>query len=222
MGSVTTSKMILPRRVIKQPVPHFAEQGDCGPCVLGGVLGYEGATGHINDKCSSAVGKVLVTYCSSEPASLSFHTMTDALHEAQRNGSIEDFICESPIWPAHEAQNQFGPAGHMVSLQWYAYIKMAIRAGYYGLAMVNHKGRGTDAWSTDHWVLICGFRTRLVPIPHLKNHPTMSNSKKYVNEIFISNSSNRSKDERWIEVNKFLMKYGGYNAILVLPAKEDK
>ena len=72
--------------------------------------------------------------------------------------------------------------------------------------MVNAIGRGTNAWSTDHWVMICGVRTRLVQEARLKNHPNefLRNARKCVNEIFISNSSNKAKDERWIEVRYFL------------------
>ena len=219
-----TSKVILPRRVIKQPVPHINPGGDCGPCVLGGVLGYDGATGHTNDKCSSAVAKVLVTYCSSEPASLSHYTMRDALYEAVSREIVEDFIFEPPFWNVDENTAQFGAEAYAVSNQWFKYISMAIRAGYYGLAMVDSSGRRggkRGSWGTDHWVMICGFRIRSVPIRRLKDHPTMSTATTIKSEILISNSSNSAKDERWIEADQFLRQFGGYNAILVLPTESE-
>ena len=201
------SKVVLPRRVIKQPVPHINQEGDCGACVLGGFLNREGDPGQV-------VAGIYKEYTKDIPT-IGHGAMESALFEARAQGYVEEFISDTPMWSIPETQNQFGATSRAVSLQWFAYIKMAIRAGYYGLAMINAIGKGTHAFSTDHWVMICGFRTRLVA------HKRIEGAGTYVNEILISNSSNKAKDERWIEINKFLLRYGGYNAILVLPT-EDK
>ena len=89
-------------------------------------------------------------------------------------------------------------------------------------------------WMENDWLRIPIFAVFIIPViiiaffyewlwvSGLKNHPdkVLRNSRTYVNELFISNSSNKAKDERWIEVRYFLRRYGGYNAILVLPTEE--
>ena len=204
-------KIVLPRRVIKQPIPHINESGDCGPCGLAGVLGH---TTEVRNGGGDIIRAIHKKYIEKGAVSLGRHGMVDALFKAQGNGEIEDFIDDTPTWSVWEVENQFGASGFAVSHKWFAYIAMAVRAGYYGLAMVDSDGRsgkGRECYGTDHWVMICGVRKREVPNKRVKGSSTIKS------ELLISNSSNRAKDERWIEAPEFLRRFGGYNAILVLP-----
>jgi len=205
------TKLVLPRRVIKQPLPHINEGGDCGACVLNGLINLDGSE-------RERVAKIYVSFCKSEPKSISQPRMLDILQGLRSGGVIEDFIHDVPIWPQPRSMAQFGSPGWAMALEWYNYIQMALRAGYYGVAMVTSAGRG-DRAELDHWVLICGFRQREIPNPHTRNSkdPKMRAATIITQEILISNSSNHAKDERWIKTRDFLKRYGGYNAILVLP-----
>ena len=202
----------LPRRVIKQPIPEINKGGDCGPCVLGGLLDISG------DYDSVKIAKIYVTYCESEARSISQPRMLQILYDSKARGLIEEMIQDVPIWQRPNSVSQFGSPGWTMASQWYKYIQMAIRAGYYGMAMITSEGRGNHA-KLDHWVLICGFRQREIPNPHTRNSkdPKMRESTIITQEILISNSSTKAKDERWIEARTFLKNYGGYNAILVRP-----
>jgi len=204
-------KIVLPRRVIQQPTPQINEGGDCGACVIGGLL-YDGGD------ATSQVAKIYVTYCKSKPDSISQPRMLAILHEVKARGLIEDFNHWVPMWQRPDSMSQFGSPGWTMALQWYDYIKIVIRAGYYGMAMVTSAGRGNHA-DLDHWVLICGFRQREIPNPHTRNSkdPKMRESTIITQEILISNSSTKAKNERWIEARDFLKRFGGFNAILVLP-----
>lgn len=215
MAGTTILKIVLPRRVIKQPMPQINKGGDCGACVLGGIIKIKG------DDSSVKVAKVYVTYCESEAKSISQPKMLNILYNVKANGIIEEFIHNVPIWQRPDSVSQFGSPGWTMAAQWYQYIKMAIRAGYYGMAMVTSRGRGNDS-ELDHWVMICGFRQREIPNPHTRNSedPKIRESTIITQEILISNSSTKAKDERWIEARDFLKRFGGYNAILVLPTDE--
>jgi len=216
MGSKIITKVVLDRRVIKQPIPQLNDGGDCGACVLGGLLDLGGDS-------TAQIGKIYVAFCESEAKSISQPKMLSILGEIKSRGLVEEFIHNVPIWQRPDSVSQFGSPGWTMASQWYQYIKMAIRAGYYGMAMVTSKGRGNHA-ELDHWVMICGFRQREIPNPHTRNSkdPKMRESTIITQEILISNSSIKAKDERWIETRDFLKRFGGYNAILVLLTKKDK
>lgn len=207
----------LSRRVVQQPLPQINDGGDCGACVLAGVLDIKGADSSV------IISKIYVTYCESKAQSIGPSQMLTILYDAQARNIIEDFIHDVPIWQRPNSVSQFGSPGWAMASQWYKYIKMAIRAGYYGMAMITSRGKGNSG-ELDHWVLICGFRQREIPNPHTKNSkdPKMRTSTTITREILISNSSIHAKNERWIDVRIFLKNYGGYNAMLVLPNVQDQ
>ena len=210
--SETKSIKVLPRRVIQQPEPLINPGGDCGVCVAGGVI-----VGQTNP------GKVAVEDAygmrdgDEGPRSISRYKMIEILNEGRHQGMVEDYIEDIPMWAPDPWHAEWLTRWDMAN-KWFRYYKMAIRAGYYGMAQVNSDGKGVNH-GTDHWVLICGFRERHVLNHRLRNNEseTLRKSRIVKMEILISNSSRAAKDERWIEAHEFLRRFGGYNALLVLP-----
>ncbi len=188
---------ILPLKALPQPQPSIYEGGDCGACVLGGLLppDYHNVP---------AVYEV----CREDLEAFSHSTMTDSLFNAKAHGLIEDFIYTVPIWPHPGAYMMWGSTGWSMSGEWFDYIKVAILAGYYALAPVDAFGKGIDV---DHWVMIKGYRIREIPIKGNKA------AKRISKDILVSDSSVQRPDLKWIQASTFLKKHGGYNAILVRP-----
>ena len=205
-------EVILGSRVIKQPLPMINDGGDCGACIIGGLLNY--LKGSDSDKVQS----VYDIYFEQQAKSITYPGMITALYRAQAHGHIREILSDVPTWYSYSGTAQWGSPGWSMHLEWFMYMKMAIRAGYYGLAMVTSEGQGFES-EIDHWVLICGFREREVPNPNTKNSkdPVLRKSKIITQEILISNSSSKAEDEYWIDAREFLKQFGGYNTILVLP-----
>jgi hypothetical protein len=139
--------------------------------------------------------------------------MDAALWTAKRDGLVDRFIADVPMWPqnAHPPFSEWGLHGGLQNLEWHAYVRMAIEAGYYGLAMVDIDKRGPFGGGTNHWVLICGARERWVPFADgggAHGH----------NEVLVSCSSRRTPDEEWVDAGDFLKERGGFNVILARPA----
>ena len=88
----------LSRRVIKQPLPHINEGGDCGPCVLAGVLGYIVPAGNSHNAGGGIIKSIHKKYLEEGAVSLGRHGMIEALDEARREGLIEDYINDTPTW----------------------------------------------------------------------------------------------------------------------------
>jgi len=192
------TEYILSRRSIRQPLPAVSEGGDCGACVLGGLL-----TSADDDPLSrimamyDLVGKV---------DSISEPRMRQALYDSR--DKIEDVIFDMPIWARPSSLSQWGWPGWAMNIPWFKYHKMAIQAGYYALAMTASTGGGVNDF-LDHWVLICGAREHEVPLDHKKD------AFKIEQEVLVSNSSTKANAERWIRGHKFLKQYGGFNTVLV-------
>ncbi len=192
------TEYILPRRSIKQPIPAINKGGDCGACVLGGLLTP------VDDDPRSRL--VEMYHLVGKVDSISEPRMRQALYDSR--GKTEDVIFDMPIWARPNSLSQWGWPGWTMNVPWFQYHKMAIQAGYYGLAMIASSGKGVNA-TLDHWILICGARERGVPLPHKKG------AWKIEQEVLVSNSSSKAKAERWIKVHKFLKQYGGFNTVLV-------
>jgi len=193
---------ILPLAALPQPVPSIYKGGDCGACVLGGLLlpDYHDV-------------EVVYTICRGDVDSFAYTTMTNSLFHARANGLIRDFIHSVPTWGRPECFMQYGTTSWQVANEWFDYIKIAILAGYYGVASVDAFGKSGEI---DHWVLMKGFRIRAIPI---KGHPK---AKRISKDLLISNSSTQRPDLKWIPVARFLRKHGGYNAILVRPLQTEQ
>jgi hypothetical protein len=93
---------------------------------------------------------------------------------------------------------------------------MAVEAGYYGLAQVNHAGRGQDELETDHWVLVCGARTWTT----WEDVPSVPGARRGTihRELLVSCSAS-APEGRWERAEDFLKHRGGFNLILARPSK---
>lgn len=189
-------EIVLPRRVKPQPTPNIVAGGDCGPCVLGGALNLE-----VQEVYDRLVGKV---------RSLEKGEMQRLLRVAAMYGLADRFIEDAAEWRTFSSwsHRSWGTPAWFESLAWFNYVRMAIDAGYYGLAMVNHARAGVDSHGTDHWVMICGARCF-----EIKSGDTITG------EVLVSCSARSSgmRDE-WVEARDFLQHRGGYDLLFVRPA----
>lgn len=187
----TGGSLVLPRRVISQPTPELVAGGDCGACVLGGILGVSIEEAYKLKGKQEAIRR-------GEMARL----LRVAISHGLADRMIEDaaqFQSNSRHWPS------FGNPAHLESLAWFNYVRMAIDAGYYGIATVDiNKSGGFD---TNHWISICGART----------HGAIS-GQAITGEILINCSARTTPDLEWAEVREFLRLRGGYDLLFVRPS----
>lgn len=191
-------EVVLPKRVAPQPLPAIVDGGDCGACVLAGIMdiSVEEAYGLRN-----------------EPAPFSYHGMTKALDEAERRGLLDRVVDDIPMWPHrfHQSLAYWGFPSWQQNQAWIGYVRMALDAGYYGIAHVDHGQKGLEGGDPDHVVMICGVRHYSTP------HPTLEGAGVGHQEVLVSCSSTTTPDEEWVSVLDFLRKRGGYNAVFVRP-----
>lgn len=193
------SEVVLSRRVVPQPVPHLQPGGDCGACALGGLLG-------------KGVQEVYDLFMGGEAKSFHWKGMYDALWTAESRGWIDRLITAVPIWPwrLHEPFCEWGLHAGFQNLAWFAYVQMAVDAGYYGLALVDIDKKGPFGGGTNHWVMIAGARSREEP------HEDGGGASIH-HEVLVSCSSKRTPDEEWVDCGDFLIHRGGFNLLLARP-----
>jgi hypothetical protein len=193
-------EIVLPRRVVPQPMPFIASGGDCGACVLAGLLDLPVAEIYPELMHDKAV------------EGFSWHDMRQALYEAQARGLFDRIDDEVPSWHCHTANMQFGRPASMQSLAWFSRLLMAVDAGYYAICSVNQAKAGPDG-VCDHWVLIVGARERRGDLS--------GGAARIYQELLVSCSARSTPDEEWVEVNEFLRTRGGFNALLCRPTKRE-
>ena len=195
-----TVQIALERRALPQPTPHVVPDGDCGACCLAGALGVSIEMAY----SLAAADEHARRY------GLSWPNMRQALCNAKARGLIDRLIDDVPIWPVWAGTATWGAPSWEMAYQWFGYVRMAIDAGYYGFAAVDH-ARGGPLVSGDHFVIICGAREKEV------HHPAPRNATEIVPEILVSCSSASTSAEEWVEVESFLTRRGGYNVLLARP-----
>lgn len=186
-------EVMLPRRVRPQPQPHLNPGGDCGPCVLAGLLGWE-------------VSAVYERLRGGKVGSLQWYEMRDALWAA---GDLFDRIVEDPpIWLARAVDlRTFGNPVHLHTTAWFNYVRLAVDAGYYALAPVSFRKLGPTGPGSDHWVLLCGVREIDPPPGGGLVHQ----------QVLVSCSAKSTPAEEWVEAGDFLRERGGGNLLLARP-----
>ncbi len=189
--------VVLPRRVIHQPEPCLNKDGDCGPCVIAGLLGWSGPMDVYDALCGGKID------------ALPWFAMKESLIAAFRRGLFDRVITDIPRWRVHEPHMLFGSPSWLWNQEWFQYVRMALDAGYYAIAGVDLQKRGPMASiGADHWVLICGAR---------EIYPPARESGIIRQEVLISCSARSIPDEEWADHRDFLMQRGGYNVLLVRP-----
>lgn len=127
--------------------------------------------------------------------------MARCIRCASSYGHADRVIDEPAEWPGRRYLRSFGFPAHHESLAWFQHVRMAIDAGYYGLAMVDFDAAcGPE---TNHWVLLAGART-----------DTAKSGGVLTGEVFVSCSV---RGGYWIEARQFLKTMGGYDALFVRP-----
>lgn len=189
---IAAGETILPRRVHPQPTPNLVPGGDCGACVLAGALGMT----------PERVYDELVE----KRTCIGHGEMCRLLRVAISRGLADRIIEEPAEWPGSWSQRSFGRPAHLEHLPWISYVRMAIDAGYYGLAEVDFaRGGGGTRVQTDHWVLIRGVRS--------EGHPV---GKVMTGEVLVSCSARSTGGvDEWVEAVDFLKNRGGYNLLFV-------
>lgn len=195
---------VLPRRVVPQPLPEVHPGGDCGACVLGGLMGLD-------------VAEVYRRYGEHDedgaPRAFSYLTMERALWKAEQEGRLDRLITDVPLWPDRSARLlPWGLPGWCQNLAWFRYVRMAIDAGYYGIANVVHAKSG-PLGVPDHWVLLVGARVRT------ERRTTDAGTDYWTSEheVLVSCSSTTTSDEEWVVERDFLRERGGFNLLLARP-----
>lgn len=212
---VVSEENVLPRRVVPQELPPTVEDGDCGACVLAGIfdMSVEDAYDLMKEESSDPDNW--------KPSCFSRGDIKNALWLLEGYGKAERVTTDVPYWHHYRMNaNCFGPHPVDNHGSWFRYVRMAIEAGYYGIAMVQMFGGSyyTDNGRYrvgDHWIAIVGTRKRE---EELLDDDGNRRGAKIHSEILISCSSTRTDDEEWIEVQEFLRERGGYNIMLTKPA----
>ncbi len=188
----TPAEILLPRRSLPQPHPFIRHNGDCGACALGGMLGLSGpeeAYALLPD--SQAFGPPEIRR---------------ALANAERSGLVDRIVDDVPMWPLsamHATNMPWGlPGWWCQSGAWFRHVRVAIDAGYYGLAPVSFAAGGARS-HIDHIVLICGARE----------------AERGRGEIAVSCSA-RGGAVEWVGAHEFLRDRGGFNVLLARPVKQ--
>lgn len=205
------NEVILPRRVVPQPAPQLYPGGDCGACVLGGLLGITVA--EVYERFQRD-GKV---------EAFSWSETRSALIKAQWQGLLDRVIDTVPIWPIRvDAHLIWGLPAWSMGQQWFSYVRMALDAGYYVTAAVDldkagpitEKAGKRLVTEPDHYVMIVGAREREEPI----ELDSGTKGARILQEVLVSCSSTKTPDEEWVEARGFLRERGGYNVLMARPA----
>lgn len=191
----------LNRRAIPQPKPAKHKGGDCSACVLGGLLNL-------------TLDEVYATFCDGAPTALSRFEMVAALEDAMwKHRLLDRVISDIPRFDPLPHTHIWGQPGWGQNISWYNYVRMAVDAGYYGIASIVYEKTGPPA-ASNHVVLICGTREREEPIGKVGS--------RIHQEILVSCSAAHPVG-KWVGDIEFLEKWGGYNVILARPTKgEDR
>jgi hypothetical protein len=188
-------EVVLPRRAVLQPQPSLHAEGDCGACVLAGLL---------------AVSVDEVYRRKGEVSPFCWVTLLELLADSYWSGELDRLVSKVPFWPSPDGLRSFGDPGWLTNLEWFDYLRMGLDGGYYGLMNYSMEGDGPLALP-DHFVMVVGARDREVP------NPNCAGSSVILRELLISDSSSKREPEHWEDHLTLLREHGGYNVLLARP-----
>lgn len=216
----------LPRRPPKNPIPSLNDGGDCGACVLAGILNIPIEKAY-DLHCSGEYygGKPIPTV-----SSFNFHSMSKTLesltddlgfHDEGRN-LLEHCVTDIPMWMIDQHHEMcglsFGVSGAMQYSPWCNNVRAMLTGGYYGICQVydgGHKELTNLYGSTNHWIMIAGWR--YVYVKHTDHSSEGNATGHYEQEVLIGNSSNANPQEQWLPADKFLKNWGGFGVLWAKP-----
>lgn len=177
--------VVLPRRVVPQPSPAMNPAGDCLSCCLAGALAVPIAEVHTEiesqgARCARPGGRWVV--------------------EALGHEAIDDV----PIWVT-DCIGERGLRGQDQAWPWWRYLRVALEAGWYAVATVRYDR--DPVLNTDHAVLLCGVRSRWVPVA------AVPGARREALEVLVSCSAS-CPGGTWEDAEEFLRR-GGFALLLV-------
>lgn len=187
-------EVVLDRRCILQPKPAFHVSGDSGACVLASILGSDP-----QDIYDQFIGSV---------RPLSRDDVIYVLQKADTDNLIDRLVTATPHWALPEFRLSYGYTSWQLSDEWFDYVRMALDAGYYGLAELNDRHRGPRNGGSS-WAMFVGIRETRKP-PSRRG----ARFEQVKREVLVSTP----KFDKWIDVSPLLKYQGGYNVILVRPS----
>lgn len=198
MNFEVSKRVVLPRQALPQPKPAIGKGGDCSACVLGGLLGWD------------SVQKVYDEIYTGVDSENNWYNQKQLLERLDLENELEHVVIDTPIWPGTwQGSWTWGLTSGDMRTSWWAYLKMALDGGYYGIASVDY-AKGGPTTDTDHVVLLCGAREVTKP------HPRVAGATFTELEIFVSCSAGHPSG-KWVEVKEFLTKWGGFHMFLAKP-----
>lgn len=197
MSSIIRSSVILPRRAAPQPAQRFNLSGDCGACCLSGLFDLP-------------LSEVYQHFMDGPPRGFSWPAMKQALHLASGMGLAEQVVTEVPTWPVYDAHRAWGSLGLSQAVGWRGYVRMALEAGYYGLAEVDFSKSGPGSLP-DHFVLLCGIR---------QVEKALAGGGAVINTELLVSCSAAHPQGVWVEDLEFLRRWGGFHVLLARPTAE--
>lgn len=210
MREETENIIYLDKKVPRNYDSSLNKQGDCGACVLAGLLSITVEQAYELHESGSYYGGEPIPKISA----LSRSSMLRTLEKLESNKQIQHLVQHTPIFPFSVYKEQGSPFGLSAGLQfdaWTDYIRILLTAGYYGVAQVYNNGHNQNTLNeygmTNHWVLIKGWR--------MQWRYDEKGSGSGQQEICISNSARNAQHEQWIYVGDFLKNWGGFDAYWV-------
>lgn len=194
-------EIVLARRVVPQPASFIVAGGDCGACVLAGLLGI--SVERVYDELRE------------KRESIHFSEMARILRCAEFRGLAEAYIDEPAFWMPFgggAGMCPFGNTAKWSARAWFNYVRMAMIAGYHAIAHVDHERKGDAGLGPNHWVALVGIRSRKVP-------GKVEGSYSFEEEVLVSCSARSTPAEEWVDAHQFLRERGGFDLLFVKPAE---
>lgn len=219
--------IVLPRRPVKNREVSLNEGGDCGGCVLAGLLQLPDAEdAYKYHRPGNYYGGDPIPQIHSFTNRSMIDTLTVLTSDSGCRGGMDStpvlldhVISDVPIWPFGHARHDLA-FGMRAQFEWRDYARGLLNGGYYGLAQVRHGGWPEDTHiskfgTTNHWIMICGWRYLFVPETDSERLKLTTGS--YRTEFLIGDSSRSRPLETWIDANEFQNRWGGFAAIWARP-----
>jgi hypothetical protein len=218
----------LPRRPLKNYETSLNDGGDCGACVTAGLLGLSSVEeAYTLHRPGNYYGGSPIPQISSFSRRSMEDTLDCAASDTGARGGLENVpilldhaVKDTPIWPFGGSRHDLH-FGLKAQFEWRGYVRAMLNGGYYGVAQVRHGGWPRDTpleqfGTTNHWVLICGWRYLFTPETD-PERKLIGSCGSYEEQILIGNSSRTRPLESWIDMNDFQRFWGGFDAIWARP-----
>jgi hypothetical protein len=227
MPNRVVKKVFLPRVPPKNYEVSLSDGGDCGACVIAGVLNISIEEAY-ELHCSGEYygGKPIPKISSWNRQSMrrTLECLADNWGNQLPAPLFEHVVTDCPIWPFDSPHTSvgmgFGLTAGMQFSPWADYIRAMLMGGFYGITTVFNNGYHGEIrhyGQTDHWVMIKGWQYVFVQNEDPKTKELSSGH--YSQEICIGNSARNSPQEEWMDLGDFLKYWGGFGAMWAKPMK---